>query len=160
MKLGMFRPEKSVNDEKQKAEPKTAGVKPEIIVSGEKGKPLFEIKYYNADDSRLHIGFGSYCLDLVFDWLKENFGQERACINEEETVPLKHARWLETEDSYAEPPKMQTCRCSACDCDSTRPLGEYCRWCGARMDLEEGEENADAADQGKVAAGNLGAEEV
>lgn len=61
--------------------PEIAGVHPEIIVIGTKDKHYFEIKYFNTADQTTHIGFGSYCLDFVFDWLKEYFGSERAHIN-------------------------------------------------------------------------------
>ena len=29
-------------------------------------------------------------------------------------------------------------RCSICNRISERPLGEYCKWCGAKMDQEQG----------------------
>lgn len=49
-----------------------------------------------------------------------------------DAAPVVHAVWLDTDTSYADGP--QDCRCSACGVRSLRPLGEYCRWCGAKMD--------------------------
>lgn len=50
-----------------------------------------------------------------------------------DVMPVVHGEWLETEDSYADPPKQQTCMCSVCKKLSKRPLGDFCRWCGACM---------------------------
>jgi len=47
--------------------------------------------------------------------------------------PVVHARWIENEDSYAEPPKEQNMTCSNCGQRSNRPVGNFCRWCGADM---------------------------
>ena len=50
-----------------------------------------------------------------------------------------HAFWITDEMSYAENlpgKKRQIARCSNCDSPSERPLGRYCRWCGARMDQD------------------------
>lgn len=67
---------------REETKPEIAGMHPEIFVSGTKDKPYFQIKYFDTKDKTIHIGFGSYCLDYVFDWLKEYFGSERAHINE------------------------------------------------------------------------------
>lgn len=45
----------------------------EIIVTGSKQEPYYQIKYYDLTDEEYHIGYGSYHLDMVFDWLKECF---------------------------------------------------------------------------------------
>ena len=68
-----------------------AGINPMIFVSGAKDKPYFHIKYFDTSDQCYHIGFGSYNLSFVFDWLKEYFGCERASLNETETV--RHGWW-------------------------------------------------------------------
>ena len=44
----------------------------EIVVHGTADKPYFEIKYYTTD-GKCHIGYSSYKLDFVFQWLKECF---------------------------------------------------------------------------------------
>ena len=43
----------------------------EIIVTGTKNKPYFQIKYKEVGNEEYNIGYGSYDLNYVFDW-KEN----------------------------------------------------------------------------------------
>lgn len=45
----------------------------EIIVRGTSDKPYFEIAYFDLRDKEWHIGFGSYCLDYVFEWKRDCF---------------------------------------------------------------------------------------
>lgn len=45
----------------------------DIIVTGTKDKPYFEIKYKEVGKDYYKEGFGSYCLDYVFDWKNECF---------------------------------------------------------------------------------------
>ena len=52
-----------------------------------------------------------------------------------ELVPVRHGHWIENDTTYAEVTR-QTCTCSVCGQHSPRPLGEFCRWCGAKMDEE------------------------
>ena len=43
----------------------------EIIVTGTKDKPYFQIKYKEVGKEHYNIGYGSYDLNYVFDWKKE-----------------------------------------------------------------------------------------
>ena len=43
----------------------------EIVVHGTKEKPYYEIKYHDLSDGQCHIGYSSYNLDFVFEWLEE-----------------------------------------------------------------------------------------
>lgn len=45
----------------------------EIIVSGKADKPYYEIKYYDLSKNEWCIGYGSYELKFVFQWLNECF---------------------------------------------------------------------------------------
>ncbi len=45
----------------------------EIVVHGNANKPYYEIKYYRFDDGLCHIGYSSYNLKTVFNWLEECF---------------------------------------------------------------------------------------
>ena len=45
----------------------------QIIVHGKAEKPYYEILYFDTEDRTYHIGFGSYCLDYVFEWLSNEF---------------------------------------------------------------------------------------
>lgn len=43
----------------------------DIIVTGTKDKPYFEIKYKEVGKKHYNLGFGSYFLDYVFEWKDE-----------------------------------------------------------------------------------------
>ena len=45
----------------------------QIVVTGSKEKPYFSIEYVQECDGKGFIGFGSYNLNFVFDWLSECF---------------------------------------------------------------------------------------
>ena len=53
-----------------------------------------------------------------------------------------YGEWLDTETSYADDGK-QYCKCSVCGKQSLRPLGDFCRWCGA--DMRGGEQDPERA---------------
>ena len=44
-----------------------------IVVEGTPEKPYYNIEYFDPMDKEYHIGFGSYYLDNVFNWLAEEF---------------------------------------------------------------------------------------
>lgn len=62
------------------SEQKAWGINPEIIVAGTAEKPYYHIRYFCEDDGKIHIGFGSFKLSFVFDWLKEYFSVSSASI--------------------------------------------------------------------------------
>lgn len=45
----------------------------DIVVHGTKEKPYYEIKYFDLYDNEMHIGFSSYKLDIVFEYLEKYF---------------------------------------------------------------------------------------
>lgn len=45
----------------------------EIIVTGKKEKPYFEIKYKEVGSHHYNIGYSSYDLNIVFDYRNEYF---------------------------------------------------------------------------------------
>ena len=45
----------------------------EIIVTGTKDKPYFEIKYKEVGKEDYHIGYSSYDLNKVLDWKERDF---------------------------------------------------------------------------------------
>lgn len=47
--------------------------KPEIVVHGTREKPYFEIRYLEVGKKEHNIGYSSYVLDNVFQWLEEEF---------------------------------------------------------------------------------------
>ena len=51
----------------------------EIVVHGTKENPYYEIEYFDLSDNEIHIGFSSYKLDFVFEYLEKYFD----IVNEE-----------------------------------------------------------------------------
>lgn len=45
----------------------------EIVVRKIDEKPYYEIKYFDLSDNEYHIGYGSYKLGYVFEWLEQCF---------------------------------------------------------------------------------------
>lgn len=45
----------------------------EIVVRKTDEKPYYEIKYFDLSDNEYHIGYGSYKLEYVFEWLEQCF---------------------------------------------------------------------------------------
>lgn len=59
------------NDSKSKEKIKTSFA--QVIVRKIKEKPYFEILYFDSQDKCFHIGFGSFYLEYVFQWLADEF---------------------------------------------------------------------------------------
>ena len=69
--------------------------------------------------------------------LSGSFGERaKDIIKAIPTAEPKVGEWLENETSYVDNVR-QTCDCSVCGRRSPRPLGDYCRWCGAKMERSE-----------------------
>lgn len=105
-----------------------------IIVGGTPEKPCYAILYFDTADGKCHIGFGSYRLDYVFQWLAEEFEIAEPCANME---PVRHGRWIKDGNFLI---------CLVCENEINikNSLGadnhkNYCPSCGAKMDLEEKE---------------------
>ena len=97
-----------------------------IVVEGTPEKPYYNIWYFDPADGKCHIGFGSYCLDNVFNWLAEEFEITEPCADVE---PVRHGRKNEDGDIGG------FWLCSLCG--EWLPHGaNYCPSCGARMDGE------------------------
>lgn len=65
------------------------GTSPQIIVTGTADKPFFQIMYREGDG--IHLGYGSYELAFVFQWLKEYFGiTDAMAIDPEKLRPNGH----------------------------------------------------------------------
>ena len=47
--------------------------------------------------------------------------------------PIVHGEWIDI-FQREDPDTSVECRCSICEKASRRPVGKYCKWCGARMD--------------------------
>ena len=70
--MSMTREEAMMENDNQKMEKiKTPFAK--MIIDGSREKPYFSILYFDPADKDFHIGYSSYYLDYVFNWLNENF---------------------------------------------------------------------------------------
>ena len=79
-----------------------------IVVEGTPEKPCYNIWYFDPTDGECHIGFGSYCLDNVFNWLAEEFEITEPAADVEPVVrykDCKHLRAWNQKDIYAFCPK-------------------------------------------------------
>ena len=111
-----------------------------IVVGGTPERPYYNIWYFDPADGECHIGFGSYCLDNVLNWLAEEFEIKEPCADVE---PVRHGEWLRTDDDWS---SLVTIQCSSCGgewCfeveEDVQLLGyNYCPGCGCKMDLEDG----------------------
>ena len=97
-----------------------------IIVSGTADKPYYEIMWFNYMDGQYHIGYSSYNLHFVFQWLSECFEIEEATTVD--AVEVVHGRWKRAK--YTEAPLYI---CSECDKPEYKEH-RYCPNCGAKMD--------------------------
>lgn len=110
---------------------KIRAIDPKIVVSGSADKPYYSIEYYNISDKRWHIGYGSYNLKFVKEWLTDDFETVEADI-----VPVCHGHWVKEKRDV-----LIHWHCSACkECFYLdKPNAEYCPHCGAKMDGGEEE---------------------
>lgn len=63
----------NINNEVQDVDRKIRVTKAEIVVSGSVLKPLFCIHYREVGQKEDTVGFGSYHLPFVFEWLAHYF---------------------------------------------------------------------------------------
>ena len=61
----------TTTDDKQKEKIKTPFAK--VIVDGRGANSYFSILYFDPTDKDFHIGYSSYNLNYVFNWLNEEF---------------------------------------------------------------------------------------
>lgn len=101
-----------------------------IIVGGTAEKPYYEIMHFNPENKEYAIGFGSFFLEYVFQWLSEEFEIVDAPAVEAE--PVRHGRWL-FDDFDGDGLDYQ---CSVCKLYA-RCAYNYCPNCGAKMNLGE-----------------------
>ena len=121
-----------------------------MIVGGKREKPCFSILYFDPADKDFHIGYSSYYLDYVFNWLNEEFEivedgnfdlSALRPVSREQVEKVWRGEWIGDNDEKVEtidgsPIKSSTC--SACgnwlvgseeyDC-----AGYFCPACGRAM---------------------------
>ena len=115
---------------------KIKAIDPKIVVNGNVDKPYYSIEYYNISDKRWHIGYGSYNLKFVKEWLNDDFETVEADV-----APVHHGHWI-TQEGWTPDDYYYTC--SICNEDFYMIVGtpsdnnyKFCPHCGARMDKTE-----------------------
>ena len=106
-----------------------------IIVSGTAVRPYYEIMWFDYMDGQYNIGYGSYNIHFVFQWLSECFEIEDAPTVD--AVEVVHGQWI-----YEEEPDENNnveAHCSVCfagDLHATALMNKvpYCWKCCAKMD--------------------------
>lgn len=102
--------------------------KADIIVTGTKKKPYFEIKYKEAGKKHYNIGYGSYDLNNVFKWREE----------EMEIVSEVEAEYEEDvcEWRWGVDRAMVQCKGDYIIFESRR-LFSFCPYCGKKIKVVE-----------------------
>lgn len=68
----------------------------EIVVHETKEKPYYEIKYFDLSDNEMRIGYSSYNLDTVFEYLKKYFD----IVNEKSEPEIERVKRRLSEAEY------------------------------------------------------------
>ena len=109
-----------------------------IIVDGTAEKPYYSILWLDEENKEYNVGYSSYCLDYVFEWMEEVF--EIVAADEphepqiEDVAPVRHGRWIWHEIGGQDWEQFYTC--SNCG-DREYWESHFCPNCGAKMDLED-----------------------
>lgn len=74
----------------------------QIIVGCVLQEPCFQILYFDADDKNWHVGFGSFYLSCVQQWLREEFEPGYVSLESALTNFLERAKEVESRAEKAE----------------------------------------------------------
>ena len=98
-----------------------------IIVEGTAEHPYYGILFFDPTDGEYHVGFGSYYIGNVFQWISEEF--EIVDAPTVDAVEVVHGRWtplVKNGFSFG-------VTCSECN-TTWDDKSNYCPNCGAKMD--------------------------
>ena len=118
-----------------------------MIVEGNQEKPYFSILYFDPIDKDFYVGYSSYCLDYVSNWLNEEFE-----IVEDENFIIAALRpvsreqveriwfrepYTRLETRYGEDGGMVYSAVNTCmACGHETPIGNFCHNCGVAQTAE------------------------
>jgi hypothetical protein len=80
---------KRINAEKGNSMDKIKAIDPKIVVNGNVDKPYYSIEYYDTADNTWHIGYGSFELKNVTEWLRTCFD-----VIKSDVAPVRHGNWV------------------------------------------------------------------
>ena len=151
--MSMTREEAMMENDNQKMEKiKTPFAK--MIIDGSREKPYFSILYFDPADKDFHIGYSSYYLDYVFNWLNENFEivedgnfalSALRPVSREQVEKVWRGEWEWYDEEVGSPlegiEREWGWRCSKCkvvlpddfDDPDNPPTMRFCQWCGAPL---------------------------
>lgn len=107
---------------------KIKAIDPKIIVNRDVDRPYYSIEYYDTADNQWHIGYGSYELKNVIEWLKTDFD-----VVEADVEPVRHGHWIKTDNTWTHDyyeKGTPIYRCSLCG-RYEKTIQPYCN-CGAK----------------------------
>ena len=143
--MSMTNEEAMMENDNQKMEKiKTPFAK--MIVDGSREKPYFSILYFDPADKDFYIGYSSYYLDYVFNWLNENFEivedgnfalSALRPVSRERVEKVWRGEWVEepysTKSERNRIIHSKKCICSVCNKSNGRKKENFCPSCGAPM---------------------------
>ena len=102
-----------------------------IVVDGTADKPYYSIEWYDPTKKEYYLGYSSYFIENVFNWLSECF--EIVDAPTVDAVEVVHGRWVAVPSSDMMTGKAYKCsECGKMRYGSFMP--NYCQICGAKMD--------------------------
>lgn len=104
-----------------------------IVDGGTVERPYYSILYYDPKDREYHIGYSSYYLSIVANWLSEYFElADDSAFSE----PVVHGQWERCFEDWWH--QFEGDQCSACKFQIYGGVSHfmYCPNCGAKMDGE------------------------
>ena len=113
-----------------------------MIVEGNQEKPYFSILYFDPIDKDFYVGYSSYCLDYVSNWLNEEFEiveDENFIIaaltalrpvSREQVEKVWRGEWKPIERLWKYSHQWQ---CSRCGQPTLTDQKQFCDSCGAPM---------------------------
>ena len=94
-----------------------------IVVDGTAEKPYYSIEWYDPTKKEYFLGYSSYYIGNVFNWLSECF--EIVEPNTVDVMEVVHGNWVYYSTTMQE--------CSNCKRHTARHKFKYCPHCGAVM---------------------------
>ena len=102
-----------------------------IVVDGTADKPYYSIEWYDPTKKEYYLGYSSYFIENVFNWLSECF--EIVDAPTVDAVEVVHGRWIDATHIDEDFGEVESYECSVCGkWDYYTP--NYCPNCGAKMD--------------------------
>ena len=92
----------------------------QLIVGGEREKPCFSILFFDPNSKEFHIGFSSFSLEYVFNWLDEEFE-----VVEDENFVLSALRPVSREQITKMWPGCDSCEIPCSNCESVYKWDRY-----------------------------------